>query len=130
MVFIHPAVESLFVDVPALTPNPSNGSTPASNGDTNTGAIAGGVAGSVASLMVVAAVVYYLLKRRGRKGQSIKFREPELDVSVNTDTGQLVQQGNSALQRELRTSTLFELSSNRERYEADTRAPVARYEMS
>lgn len=136
-----PAVESLFIKAAAPAPiptsTPSSSSTSPSDRNTNTSAIAGGAIGSHALLVVIASVVYCMLKKRRAEGQSSGDHRPELEANINTYSRQSLFQENVVSEQELPETTLLELSSGEvlelpsgeERHEADTGSIRERYEM-
>ena len=120
-----PAVESLFLKAltPTTTPVPpseltqSETDTPRSDGKRNVSAIAGGVVGGVAVLAAIAYVMHYIFKKQRTDSESINYRKPELEASVNNHTTESTHQGRIVPEQqhpqpnllELPQSTLLEL---------------------
>jgi hypothetical protein len=136
-------VKSLFIRPPPPASSPLNPSTHPSDGNTNTGnnpktgvntntgantgAIAGGVVGGVASLTTIAAVVYCILNKRRKSGQSTKHRKPELEASTNMNNHESMHQESLVSRQGLRETSLLELPSDVQRYKAPISGAIVEY---
>jgi Kelch motif len=124
------AVESLFVSATALAPvSTSNPSMPPPGRSTNTGAIAGGVIGSIASLVVIAFVAQYILKKRRQRGQNNDYHKPELEASSTASSHQLPFRKIATSPQELPAAISLQQISGEELHEADSGSTRERHEM-